>query len=251
MTTSPLRSAWIFLLALAVLAGCGPKRPPLTSLAPDELFRQASAAFEARRYGRAAEMLNVFVQQHAGDPRVPEAWLMLARSHMARREYVPAVSEFQRLITDYPSSPYGREARFGICEAYYRLSPHSQLDQENTYSAILHCRSIAEYYPGTPEAQRATAWATELQNKLARKAYDNGIFYFRRRAYDAAIVYFTEVVQNYPETRYAPSALAQLVETYTRLGYREEATEARDRLRRDYPQSPEARALADGPAPAG
>lgn len=231
------------LLGLVLLSACGPRQARITQLGPSELYEQGMAAYEARRYTRAVELLERFVQQHLGDERVPEARLTLGRSYMARREYVTAASEFQRLVTDYPTHPSAPEARFGMCEAYFRLSPRPPLDQEYTLAAISHCESMASLYPNTEDGQRARQYVAESRYKLARKAYDNGMFYFRRRAYDAAVIYLTAVVEQYPDTTLAPAALLQLVETYTRIGYVEEAAEARERLLRDYPQSAEALGL--------
>ena len=136
--------------------------------------------------------------------------------------------------------PRALEARFQTCEAYYRLSPRPALDQEYTVSAMIHCQSIPEYYPGTEYAEQAQEYVVELRGKLAQKAYETGMFYFRRRAYDSAGVDFEDVVDQYADTPAAPAALGQLVETYTRIGYVEDAEEARERLLEEYPQSPEA-----------
>ncbi|CAN5830914.1 hypothetical protein BH23GEM7_BH23GEM7_03320 [soil metagenome] len=235
-----------FLLALAglaLLSGCGTRQPRLAQLGPDALYEQGMAAYEARRHARAIELLERFAQQHLGDERMPQARITLGRSYMARREYVTAASEFQRLVTDYPTHPLAPEARFGICESYVRLSPRPVLDQEYTLAAVTHCESVANLYPNTPQGEQARQYVAEGRSRLARKAYDNGMFYFRRRAFDAAVIYFTTVVEQYPDTTLAPAALLQLVETYTRIGYVEEATEARERLMREYPQSAEAQGL--------
>lgn len=231
------------LLSLFVLGACAAREPRIAQLGPDALYEQGMAAYEARQYARAIPLLERFAQFHLGDERVPEARLALGRAHMARREHITAAGEFQRLVTDFPTHPVAREARFGICEAYFSLSPRAPLDQEYTRAAVAHCESVAGLYPNTPEAEQAREFVSEARHKLARKAYENGLFYFRRRAYDAAVVYFTDVVEQYPDTTLAPAALLQLVETYTRIGYAEEADEARERLLREYPESPEARSL--------
>jgi outer membrane protein assembly factor BamD (BamD/ComL family) len=82
-----------------------------------------------------------------------------------------------------------------------------------------------------------------MRSKLAQKAYENGMFYFRRRAYDAAVVYFEDAVTRFPDTHFAPTALLRMYESYQRIGYTEEAAEVRARLLRDYAASPEARGL--------
>lgn len=228
---------------LLLLAGCMKRPPNYAALPPDDLYQRATTAYEARNLGRAIELLDIFVQQHLGDPRAPEARAMLGRAHLTRREYITAATHFQRLINDFPASPLQREARFGMCESYYRLSPRPPLDQEYTQSAILHCESVAANYAGTDEGRQAGEYVADLVDKLARKTYETGMFYFRRRAYDSAVVYFNEVLAQFPQSAYAPSALGQLIETYDLIGYVEEAQEARERLQRDYPNSPEARAL--------
>lgn len=234
------RSAFLLFL---VLAGCIQKPPNLALLTPDVLYGRAAAAYEARDYGDAIPLLDAFVQQHVADPRAPDARMMLGRAHMARREYITAATHFQRLVNDFPASPRQLDARFGICEAYNLLSPRPALDQEYTQTALLHCESISQYYPGTPQAAQAAALVDTLRLKLAQKVFQAGEYYFKRKAYDAAVVYFQEVVSEYPQTTVAPAALRQLVETYTLIGYVEEAQEAKDRLLKEYPDSPEAQAL--------
>jgi outer membrane protein assembly factor BamD len=234
----------IFVAVLLTLsAGCASGIQNLAVLPADDLYATGTTAFEGGRWRRAITYLETFVNAHIGDPRAPDARLKLGQAHMGMREYATAATHFERLAIDFPSSPLNLQARFLICESYYRLSPRPALDQEFTVSSLLHCQSIGEIYPGTAEALQAAGYVIELQEKLARKIFENGDFYFRRRAYDSAVVYYQEVLNQYPNTTFAPAALAQLIETYTRIGYVEDAEESRTRLRTEYPQSPEAQAL--------
>lgn len=237
------RSLPLILLGTALAGACGPRQLPVNMLEPDVQYQRGIEAFEAGRHGRAVEFLQPFVLQNLGDPRMPEALYALARSHVARREYVSAASEFQRLAAEYPSHAYALPARLGSCEAYSSLSPRPQLDQEYTVSAMLHCESIVLNFPGTPEAETAATRVSEMRHKLAQKEYDTGLFYFRRRAFDASVIYFQRAVEQFPDTTVAPAALLRLHEAYSRIGYVEDADEARERLLREYPQSPEAQGL--------
>jgi outer membrane protein assembly factor BamD len=233
----------LLLVGLILLSGCVKQGPNLAVLPADDLYAQATAAYEANQYGRAIPYLQAFVENHLGDPRAPDARLMLARAHMQRREEITAIMHYQRLVNDFPSSPLQLDARFGICEAYNQLSPRPALDPEYTQSAILHCESISQYYPGTEEAETAAGYVTVLREKLAQKLYDTAVYYADRRVFDAAVIYFEDVVREYPTTTFAPASLKRLSETYSRIGYVEDAEEARERLLRDYPDSAEARGL--------
>ena len=234
----------LFLPACAVFR----KEQPLT---PEMAYVRGMQAFQARRYGRAADLIKTWVDANAaGDPRMPQALLALGTSHERIGEHLTASSELLRLVTEYPSAAEQQEARFRLCEAYHSLSPRAQLDQQYTETAGTYCASYAEYYASTPQADTARRWVTEMREKVAYKAYLTGMFYLRRQATAAAVIYFNDTARSYPDTPWAPAALARIVEAYTKIGYREEAEEARQRLLREFPQSAEARAAAAAPAPA-
>jgi outer membrane protein assembly factor BamD len=243
----PFRRAALALLIAAALPGCAIFRtpPPLTV---ESAYAQGMEAYNTGRYRRAVELLGQFVPNATSDPRLKGALMALGRANLEVRDYVGATAQFLRVATEFPRDPEAAEARFGLCDAYHRLSPRPQLDPEYTQAAITYCESFASIYPGTPQAAQAQQWVAELRGKLAEKAYQNGSFYFRRGLYDAAVVYFNDVLTQFPETPWAAAALARQVESYGRMGYREEEAAARARLLRDYPQSPEARNLAAAPA---
>jgi outer membrane protein assembly factor BamD len=243
----PIRRAALVLLAAAALGGCALFRtpPPLTV---ETAYAQGMEAYRAGRYGRAAQLLAQFVTSTGADPRLKEALMALGHSHLETREYVTAASDYLRVVTEFASDPEARDARFGLCRAYHSLSPRPQLDPEYTMAAITYCESFASIYPGTPDARQAQEWVVQMRGKLAEKSYQNGFFYFRRGLYDASVVYFNEVLAQFPETPWAATALHRLMEAYGRMGYREEEAAARQRLLTQYPQSPEARALAAAPA---
>jgi outer membrane protein assembly factor BamD len=241
MKPAKLVTALAVLLTL-VVAGCG-ARQQATPLTADELYTRGVGFYEAGRWDRAIEDLERFVEAQFGDDRIPYARLLIGRAHMARRDYVMAAGEFDRLVTFYPRHLYVQEARGLLCEVYYRLSPRPPLDQEYTIAGIQHCQYVMAAYPGTPDAELASERVVEMRHTLAQKEFLTAMQYLRRRAYDAAAIYFLQVVEDFPDTSVAPTALLRLVETYTRVGYVEDAAEARERLLRDYPESEEARGL--------
>src|SRR5215218_2681116 len=204
----------LFLPACAVFR----KEQPLT---PEMAYVRGMQAYQGKRWGRAAELIKRWVDANAaGDPRMPQALLALGTSHVHIREYLTASAELLRLVTEYPQAPEQQQARFGLCEAYHALSPKAELDQQYTATASTYCASYAEYYGATPEAETARRWVTEMSEKLAHKAYLTGEFYLRRQAVDAAVIYFNDAANGYPESKWAPAALARVAEAYTRIGYR-------------------------------
>lgn len=231
-------------LALVLaLIGC-PKELPRDA-SPEELYRIGRESFEGGEWDRAIEALQRFLFQDPGHPKADSAQYLIGSAYFNQDQYLTAATEFLRLAQNRPAGPLADDARYQACLSYYELSPRPELDQEYTHEAIDQCRSVMLLYPGSPHALAADERARELTEKLARKYYLTANYYLKRRAYDSAIVYFEHLLQTYPGVSFEAEALLKLYETYQRLGYDDEAREARDRLLRQYPDSPEARELQE------
>ena len=81
------------------------------------------------------------------------------------------------------------------------------------------------------EAEREIA---QLQEWMAQKDHETGVYYVRRRAFDSAIIYFQDVVANYPNTPRARDAYLRLAEAFSAIRYREDAREVCTTLRAKY-----------------
>lgn len=234
----------IIVLVLAVSSGaCASTRQSVEQLPPDSLYERALAYLHARKWTDAQEDFERFVISYPAHPRVQEARLRLGDAYFGKKEYVTAANEYSRLANDYPAGPYADDARFKVCESYFRLSPKPQLDQQYTKAALDHCQSLETYYPNSEFAPRAQSFLMELRTKLAEKEFLAGEFYFKRNAYDPAIIYYDNVVRDYADTTVSPRALKRLYDTYQKLGYKEEAETAKQRLLKEYPSSGEAKLL--------
>lgn len=229
------------LALILALVGC-PKELPKDA-SPEELYRIGHDSFEREKWDRAIEALQRFLFQDPGHPKADSAQYLIGSAYFNQDQYLTAAAEFLRLAQNRPAGPLADDARYRACLSYYELSPRPELDQEYTHEAIDQCRSVMLLYPGSPHAEEANERASELTEKLARKYYLTADYYLKRRAYDSAIVYFEHLLETYPGVSFEPEALLKLYQTYQRLGYDDEARQARDRLLRQYPESPEAREL--------
>ncbi len=233
----------VILFAATLVGACASAQQNFAQLPPDQMFERGTALLREGKYTEAISAFEQFTLQHITHPRIQEARFRLAEAYFGKKEYITAGNEFARLANDYPAGPYADDARFRVCESYYRLSPKTQLDQQYTRSAFDHCQSLIAYFPQSEFAPRAQEIMTELRHKMADKEYQAGEFYFKRNAFDSAIIYYETTLRDYADTPQSPMALARLVEIYKVLGYKEEEEAARQRLLKDYPQSPEARAI--------
>ncbi len=236
----------IVLLLLAGLAPACASAPAYVGLNADELLAYAQARYDEEDWNEAIASLDRLILGAPGFGQLPRARLLLARSYYNKEDYLTAASEFVRLINNHPTHEVVPEAALGVCRAYAALSPIPQRDQSYTEQAIRSCQNVVTDHAGSAFADSAVTVQAEMRGKLAQKDLERGIFYFRRGLLDSALIFFEDVVESYPDTDAAPEALLHIVRTYERFGYEEDAQEARERLLSLYPDSPQARAVANG-----
>lgn len=235
---------WIGLTLLA--AACSSRSASEQNLTADAALERGLTAIQNRKWSDAATALERFIFQFPTHPRAQEARFLLGEAHLGRREYLTAIAEFNRLASEFPASPWADDARFKVCESYSRLSPKAPLDQEYTLAGIAHCQSLVAYYPTSDFVERAKEIETDLTNKLADKEYLNADYYYKSGAFDSAIIGYDRIIKEFPATPAAPRSLLRLYQAYSKLGYKEEATAAKDKLLKDYPTSDPARQLTGG-----
>lgn len=232
-------------LAIVAVSACGSRETPLSQVAPEDLWLQGIEAYNAEQWSDAIRYFERFAMVGGADARVHQARYYVAEARFNLEEYVTAATLFSALASDLGRHDMAAQARFMACRSYEELAPNPQLDQEYTRAAIDHCQSLVDFFPDSeyaPEAQRIVG---EMWDRLAAKTFVGGDWYQKRRAYDSALIYFEDVVRLYPRTSYAPRALRRMIDIYEILEYDQELEETRARLLADYPDSPEARRLAD------
>lgn len=224
----------IRLAGLAVLlasAGCAGSRPDSSALPGVEPeFNEAKRAYEGGNYVRAAELLSAFVSAHPGSSRLDEILLLLGRAHQKTRENLLAVEDFERLIRDFPQSPFREEAEFERAESHLSEALGAAYDAENTEIALSLYRSYRIRYPQGRFIEGAMRGESVCLERLAKKAYLNALTYRKLRRPAAERIYLEKALETKPDFESAGEALAGLARVCDQLGDSEGSTAAWRRL---------------------
>jgi outer membrane protein assembly factor BamD len=159
-----------------------------------------------------------------------------------REQYILAAYEYEVLLRTMPTSEYVARARYRRALCYYHLSPESYRDQQYTRKAIDEFQAFLEYHPTDTLAHDAEVKIQELNTKLAKKEYDNGILYMHLESYKAAIVYFDVVTERFHDTPYAEKAQLKKAEAYF---LRKRYPEAKAEIERYFAKYPNGEGLAE------
>ena len=204
---------------------------------PKSSYALGMKAFEDEDYLAAIEEFKVVSLQYQGSNVADSAQFYMAESRYLREEYILAAFEYDVLLRTMPSSVFVSRARFRRATCFYELSPKSYLDQNYSRKAIDEYQAFLEYHPTDTLASLAEQRINELNTKLAKKDYENGITYMHMEYYKAATYYFDLVLEKYHDTQYAEPALLKKAEALTNRKKYADAKEAVDKFCAKYPTS--------------
>ena len=159
---------------------------------------------------RAAEIFRTVVNNATFSPVAPRAQYGLARSLELRGRNLEAILEYEQVLVNYPGSEVFPSALFGLGACHYREARRADYDQREVDEALRHLRRFVNSFPDHPRRSGAEEMIGNLRDRRAKKAYDIARYYQRRGSVTGARLYYREVVDNYPDSKYAESARKKL-----------------------------------------
>jgi outer membrane protein assembly factor BamD len=229
---------FIISLMMAVFFSCSNRGLKKQEMGPNEYFEYAKTKFDKGDYLDAITEFTVITLRFSNDPVVDDAQYYLAESHFKQKEFLIAVSEFQKLINDYPQSAYAILAQFKVGLSYYNMSLRPELDQEYTLKAIREFQTFIEEHPDHELAAECDKLIRKLRLKLARKLYNNATTYRKMGEHSAALVYYELFMERYYDTPLVPDVSFWRAEMLYKLERYEEALSQFTILVEKYPQHP-------------
>lgn len=193
------------ILFLVIVFGCSSTKD-VSNLPVEERLNYAIKLYNDGDYQQAITQLEAIILQYPGSDVIDDAQFYLAQSRFKRKEYILAASEFSRLIQNIPASPFIPDAQFMLAECYYKLSPNYTLDQRFTSKAIEEYQAFIDFFPSDTRVPEAEKKIKELNEKLAKKIFNSAQIYEKMEYYNAAILYYSQVVETYHDTPYAPKS---------------------------------------------
>ncbi|HLW69954.1 MAG TPA: outer membrane protein assembly factor BamD [Candidatus Binataceae bacterium] len=207
-------------------------------------------------------------------PPSGENYYVKATNEYTQHFYQPAIDDYQKLIDQYPFSPYAEEAELNIGLAYYKshnyaesigslndfvrmhptsshieeasyylaMAHYTQIgrpdqDQTHTELALEQFQTIERRFPESNFAQLAQEQVAICREMLARHEYVIGDYYFSRANYKAAESRMAELMALYPDTPVAPDALYHLGRTLEKQGKKYSAAQAFSALKQNFPNT--------------
>ena len=244
-------------LALALsLPGCktvggwfgGDREEKTETLGVEALYAEAKEALNDGNFGRAQQYYTRLIARFPFGPYSEQAQLELAYVQFKLGKHEDATSAIDRFIRTYPRHPHIDYAHYlkAVINFDRNVSILTRLARTDVSARDLNgpiqsfndFNEVIRRYPNSLYAPDARQRMVYLRNQLARHELNVGLYYLRRGAYVASANRGKFLLENYPQSEYDGDAVALLASSYTALGQKTLAGDARRVLEKNYPQHP-------------
>jgi outer membrane protein assembly factor BamD len=125
-----------------------------------------------------------------------------------------AEAEYKDFITFFPNAPEAAEAQMKVGDIYYQQMEKPDRDYTNAENAEKEYRSMINMFPDSQLIPRAKQKLRDVQEVLAEREAEIGLFYDSRENYAAAIARLDTVVDTYPLYSKSDQALLGIGDAY-------------------------------------
>ncbi len=177
------------------LANVNSKQPDL------ELYDKAMVAMKKGKYDVARLDLQTMLNTYPDSEYRMRAKLAVGDSWFKEggsAALTQAEAEYNDFITFFPDAPEAAEAKMKIGDIYYEQMEKPDRDPLNAEQAEAAYRDMINMFPDSPLIPRAKQRLRDVQEVLAERETQIGLYYQSKDDYPAAIARLQTVVDTYP-----------------------------------------------------
>ena len=126
-----------------------------------------------------------------------------------------AEAEYKDFITFFPNAPEAAEAQMKVGDIYYQQMEKPDRDPDNAENAEKEYRNMINMFPDSPLVPRAKQKLRDVQEVLAERETEIGMYYSGREDYNAAIARLETVTDTYPLYSKSDQALLAIGDAYS------------------------------------
>jgi outer membrane protein assembly factor BamD len=203
----------------------------------ENYYVQATQEYSQHYYQPAIDDYQKLIDEYPFSPYAEEAELNIGMSYYKMHNYAEAVGSFNDFLRMHPTSKRLDVASYYLAMAHYDQMGRPDQDQTHTELALQQFESIQRRFPESDFAQLASDQVAICREMLARHEYLIGDFYYKRANYKAAESRMAELMALYPETPIAPESLYNLGRTLEKQGKNYSAAQAFTALKQHFPNT--------------
>ena len=222
----------IFIVVLALLAGCAAKELPFDPIA---VFKNAEENMRKENFEKARKGYQE-IQEKSPDKSYDAALMLrIADTYFGDEKYDEALVEYQAFLNFHPVNKDAVYAQYQIAMCSFRQMTTIDRDPEPTRAALREFQALLRKYPKSIYDEPAKKNISLCLDRLSEYELYVGRFYHKKGAYKAATGRLDDLLRTYPGSLAEKDALYYDGLSYRELGVRDRAKAAFETLMKKYP----------------
>jgi outer membrane protein assembly factor BamD len=230
-----IKRASVLLLACALLTTVGcATRKPPNG---ENYYVQATQEYSQHFYQASVDDYQKLIDEYPFSPYAEQAELNIGLAYYKMHNYPEAIGAFNDFLRMHPTSKHLDVASYYLAMSHYDQMGRPDQDQTHTQAALAEFQDIVRRFPESDFAALSREQIDICREMLARHDYLIGQFYIQRANYKAAESRMAELMALYPDTPIAPQALYELGLTLEKQGKKYSAAQAFTALKTHFPHT--------------
>ena len=192
----------------------------------ENYYSLGQQAFATHDYRGSAIYFQKLIDQYPFSPYAEDAELKIGLSEYQMKHYAEAIASLGDFEKMHPTSKQIELASYYLAMSHFDQIGRPDQDQSNTEQALQQFEIIERRYPETGFAALAHQQISVCREMLARHQLLIGDFYYKRANFRAAESRLAELMQKWPDTPVGDEALYQLGTTLEKEGKKYSAAQA-------------------------
>jgi len=192
----------------------------------ENYYSLGQQAFATHDYRGSAIYFQKLIDQYPFSPYAEDAELKIGLSEYQMKHYAEAIASLGDFEKMHPTSKQIELASYYLAMSHFDQIGRPDQDQSNTELALQQFEIIERRYPETGFSALAHQQISVCREMLARHQLLIGDFYYKRANFRAAESRLAELMQKWPDTPVGDEALYQLGTTLQKEGKKYSAAQA-------------------------
>jgi len=197
------------ILLLFLFTSCGTYK--VSSESSSNKIDYVKNLIEDEKYSRAIDELNYIMFNDPLSEYTALAQFYIGECYFYLNDFSQSIIEYNKYLTRNDSiEELVKKSQFMLCKCYFNISLEYNKDQSDTYIAIEKLQYFIEKETMRDYIEDIEIMILDLRTKLAKKDFYTAKLYIKLEELDAAIIYYENIVNDYYDTEFVNSALANI-----------------------------------------
>jgi outer membrane protein assembly factor BamD len=202
------------------------------------LYKMGLSYYKRKQYTGAIEIFNELKASFPGeDPYYAWAELKVADCYFFKEEYEEAINQYEEFKKFHPFHEDIPYVVFQIGLSYFNQMKSPDRDQSATRKAQSNFEFIIANYSPSIFSEKAREKVKICRERLAEQELYIAKYYYKKEKYEGAKSRLQATVKLYPEVEMLDEVLVYLGRSYLKLGDKDMARRVFTELVRDFPDS--------------